>query len=532
MRQRYRITLLIGLLLLTFLSPPVIAGNPVIKDRFTADPAALVHDGKLYLYTGHDEATPADHFFVLKEWNVFSSEDGINWTFETAVPRSTFRWAIHDSAWASQAIERDGIFYWYTTVHHSAPHAPGYAIGVMTSETPTGPFVDALNGPLIDSSMTDAPEFMGTVPWDNIDPTVFIDDDGSAYLYWGNTHLYYAKLTDEMTALDGEIHQIEIEHMPGHFTEGPFLFKREDLYYLTFAYNYPEEIAYATSHSPTGPWTFQEKIMDQIPNSGTSHPAVVEFNDTWYFIYHTTALAGGGEYRRSVAMEPMHFYDDGAIAKVTPTAAGLKQESVTISPSGTDLMLRQLTHALRLAEPDDSHQDYRWHETPGLTGEDGTVSYQINNNPGVYLIINEQDQPVLARHDGSADFDMQASFKKHELDSGTTLQPVNNDTLYLSAVENTLTFLPVTESNRTIQTFTIEPKPYIVPEQKKPLRQLPPVIETSETPESTEQQTENVTQDSETNSFSSERWFVISVVIALIITIISFIWKKNKTKTS
>ncbi|GEN56760.1 hypothetical protein GCM10012290_15000 [Halolactibacillus alkaliphilus] len=530
MRQRYRITLLIGLLLLTFLSPPVIAGNPVIKDRFSADPAALVHDGKIYLYTGHDEATQSDNFFVLKEWNVFSSEDGINWTLESAIPRSTFRWAIHDSAWASQAIERDGIFYWYTTVHNSGTHAPGYAIGVMTSETPTGPFVDALNEPLIDSAMTNAPEFMGNVPWDNIDPTVFIDDDGSAYLYWGNTHLYYAKLKDTMTALDGEIHQIEIEHMPGNFTEGPFIFKREDLYYLTFAYNYPEEIAYATSHSPTGPWIFQDKIMDKIPNSGTSHPAVIEFNDAWYFIYHNTALAGGGEYRRSVAIEPMHFYEDGAIAKVTPTASGIKQKSVTIAPSDTDLMLRQVTHALRLAESDLTHHDYRWHETSGLTGESGTVSYQINNNPGVYLTINEQNQPVLSRHDGSSDFKMRASFIKNEHDLGISLQPVTNDTLYLSTVENTLTFLPKADLDISMQTFIIESRPYIVPEQKKPLRNLTTTAETDEEIAALEeQQTENTPDDSVNNALRIGCWLLFSIVITLIVIRFTF---KKRTKTT
>lgn len=525
MRQRWRFTLLISLLLLTFLSPTVIAGNPVIKDRFSADPAALVHDGKIYLYTGHDEATPTDNFFVLKEWNVFSSEDGIDWTFESAVPRSTFRWAIHDSAWASQAIERDGIFYWYTTVHNTQSSAPGYAIGVMTSETPTGPFVDALNEPLVDSSMTDAPEFMGNAPWDNIDPTVFIDDDGRAYLYWGNTHLYYAKLKDNMIALDGEIQQVEIAHMPGNFTEGPFVFKREHLYYLTFAYNYPEEIAYATSHSPTGPWIFQDKIMDKIPNSGTSHPAVIEFNDAWYFIYHNTALAGGGEYRRSVAIEPMHFYEDGAIAKVTPTASGLKQKSVTIAPTGTDLMLRQVTHALRLAEPDPTHHDYRWHETRGLTDETGTVSYQINNNPGVYLTIDENNQPVLSRDDGSLDFKIRASFIKSEHDLGTSLQPVINDTLYLSTVENTLTFLPEAELDLSMRTFIIESRPYIVPEQKMPLRNLQTTTETDEEiAPAEEEQTENNVN----NALKMTLWLLFSIFITLIV-IRCIIKKRSKT---
>lgn len=434
------------------------AYNPIITERFSADPAAIVHDGRVYLYVGHDEATENDNFFVLKEWNIYASDDLFEWTYKNHLPRTAFEWGMHDTAWASQAIERDGQFYWYTTVRHRHPDSPGYAIGIAVSDEPDGDFVDILEEPLVDSSMTDSPDFMGNDPWDVIDPTVFIDDDGTAYLYFGNTHLYYAELADNMVELASEVHQVDIENMPGSFTEGPYLFKRENLYYLTFAYNYPEELAYAVSSTPTGPWYFQDQIMDRIPNSGTSHPAVLNFEDEWYFIYHNTALPGGGEFNRSVAIEAMHFHPDGTIEKVVPTASGLF-DSITITPFDTDLGLRQVTMQPRLQTLDLNHHDFRWHQTSGLNGEE-TVSYQIDNNPGVYLVMTEEGHVGLQRHDQTDAFKDRASFIKTDHDSladAVHLSPYLNPSLYLMHTDGRISFQSLADNtDETDYTFVIK----------------------------------------------------------------------------
>ncbi len=525
--RRILTILLLTLIFLMLFPALTFADNPVIKDRFSADPAALVHDGKMYLYTGHDQASLHDTFFVLKEWTIFSSTDGSDWTYEAALPRTTFDWAIHDSAWASQAVEKDGTFYWYTTVHNTRLGAPGYAIAVATSDSPTSGFTDAIGGPLVDSSMTDAPEFMGDVPWDNIDPTVFVDDDGEAYLYWGNTHLYYAKLNDNMITLDGEIKRVEIQNMPGTFTEGPFLFKHEKLYYLTFAYNYPEELAYAVSTSPTGPWTFQDKIMDKIPNSGTSHPAVIKFNDAWYFIYHTAGLPGGGEYRRSVAFEPLHFYADGAIAKVTPTASGIDTESLTIAPIDSNLMVRQVTNALRLANSNTEHFDYRWHETIGLTEKAGTVSYQIDNNPGVYLTISEDNTVQLQRYDGSETLASASTFIKTEKADGVTLQPASNPSLFLSVSDERLAFLPQTEDASVTQTFVIKTQPDIVPAQSTTL-----TLPTETVTEDTDTTVNDPSQSASENQVQDQAITAIPLIIlsSLTILVVSFYFRNKRHK--
>jgi beta-xylosidase len=165
------------------------ADNPIIQTIYTADPAPLVYNGTVYVYTGHDE--DGSTWFTMNDWRVYSSTDMVNWTDHGSPLRySAFSWASGE-AWASQAIYRNGKFYWYVTLQSRSLNRK--AIGVAVSNSPTGPFSDALGRPLIANSGGD------------IDPTVFIDDDGQAYLYWGNPNLYYVRLNPDMISYSGSI---------------------------------------------------------------------------------------------------------------------------------------------------------------------------------------------------------------------------------------------------------------------------------------------------------------------------------------
>lgn len=296
--------------------------NPIVTDKFTADPAPLVHDGRLYLYVGHDEAGEGE-MFRITEWLVYSSEDLKTWTDHGPVMRPTdFAWAISD-AWASQVIEKDGRFWFYTTVEHDDTDH-GKAIGVAVSDSPTGPFVDARGSALVRNSDTpDGPHW-----WDDIDPTALEDEDGTVWLYWGNANLYYAPLKPNMIELADEIRTVP---MP-HFVEGPWLFRREGTYYVAYAgidetEHEWEQIYYATAPTITGPWTFRGKIMGIAENSFTIHPGIAEFNGNWYLFYHNAAHAIDGVEgtlgRRSVRAEHLYFNPDGSIPLVEPTDEGL-----------------------------------------------------------------------------------------------------------------------------------------------------------------------------------------------------------------
>jgi beta-xylosidase len=288
------------------------AANPVTSKIFTADPAALVDNGRVYLYVGHDEAPAGGKDYVMKEWRVFSSCDMQNWTeHPNPIPVGIFSWAKGD-AWASDITKRNGKYYFYAPVEHAT--VKGKAIGVAVSDSPTGPFTDARGSALVTNDMTHET----TISWDDIDPGVFVDDDGQAYLYWGNTVLKYAKLKPGMTEFDGPIHTAGLDA----FTEAPYLHKHGGRYYLTYSRFFPEETVYMTGPTATGPWSFGGTILQKNTKTKTIHQAIVDFNGKSYIFYHNANLPGGGEFRRSVAVEELHYGPDGKILPVAQTAQG------------------------------------------------------------------------------------------------------------------------------------------------------------------------------------------------------------------
>lgn len=288
------------------------ASNPIVKDIFTADPAALVDNGRVYVYVGKDEAPVGGKEYVMNEWRVYSSCDMKKWTDHGSPLRySTFKWAGRD-AWASDIVKRNGKYYFYSTVDHAALKSK--AIGVAVSDSPTGPFVDARGTALITNDMTKETP----IPWDDIDPAVFIDDDGQAYLYWGNTVMKYARLKPNMIEIDGPIHTVGLDN----FVEAAYLHKRKGTYYLSYSQKFPEQTVVMSGPTATGPWTWGGVIMEKNSNVNTIHQAIVEFNGKSYIFYHNGKLPTGGEYRRSVAVEELHYGPDGKMLPVAQTAEG------------------------------------------------------------------------------------------------------------------------------------------------------------------------------------------------------------------
>lgn len=293
--------------------PP--AGNPIITDVYTADPAALVVGDTVFLYTGHDEAKPPFEGYVMHDWLCFSSPDMIHW-IKRGSPLNVkdFAWAKGD-AWASQVIERNGKYYDYAAVEHDSTH-PGKAIAVAVADSPTGPFKDARGSALITNDMTSPQSGM---MWDDIDPTVIIDN-GQAYLFWGNHKCYYAKLKDNMIELDGAIKEVDLPD----YTEAPWIDKRNGWYYLSYASGFPEKIVYAMSKSIDGPWQYKGILNELAGNSNTNHQAIIHFKGKDYFIYHNGGInPNGGSFRRSVCVDRLYYNPDGTIKRVIMTTEGI-----------------------------------------------------------------------------------------------------------------------------------------------------------------------------------------------------------------
>ncbi len=297
------------------------AQNPVIRHIFTADPAPIVHNDTVFLYAGHDTATVDATNYKMPDWYVFSSTDMVNWIDHgAALSPKTFSWATGD-AYASHCTERNGKFYWYISTFHKKDSISngGAAIGVAVSDRPTGPFKDAIGKALITNEMTQDMKHA----WDDIDPAVFIDDNGQAYLYWGNGSFKWAKLKENMTELDGDINVTPIQN----FIEAPWVYKRNNLYYLIYAGRgtKPEMIEYCTGSSPEGPWTYQGIIQENVPNSFTTHPGVIDYKGKTYFFYHNGTLPTGSSYRRGICIDYLFYNEDGTIQKIIQTKEGVKK---------------------------------------------------------------------------------------------------------------------------------------------------------------------------------------------------------------
>ena len=294
------------------------AQRPIIQTKYTADPAPMVYNDTVFLYTTHDEDDAEG--FKMQDWLLYTSTDMVNWTDHGVVASlKSVDWVKRDNgAWAEQVVERNGKFYMYCPIH-------GNGIGVLVSDSPYGPFKDPLGKPLV----------WQKEHWDDIDPTVFIDEDGQAYMYWGNPNCYYVKLNEDMISYSGDI--VKLKETPEHYQEGPWFYKRNGHYYLAFASTCcPEGIGYAMSDSPTGPWKTKGYIMRPTERTRGNHPGIMDYKGKSYVFglnYDLLKLETNTHYeRRSVSVAEMHYNEDGTIQEV-PYWADTKLEQIgTFNP--------------------------------------------------------------------------------------------------------------------------------------------------------------------------------------------------------
>ena len=325
MKHRLLLSSIITLLSVSY----AVAQQRVTARSYTPDPAPVVSGKTLYVFTGHDMDTAT--YFRMPDWQLFSTRDMKHWKDHGIVmSTATFKWARQgDNAWASQAIERNGKWYWYVAAEDTSCGLHG--IGVAVADRPEGPWIDPLGKPLIPGG------------WGYIDPSVFIDDDGQAYLFWGNNGCWYAKLNKDMISIDKSFadhgicdmrqmlddesqfgprvmkmdYQLHKKVMKTGFEEAPWIYKIGDTYFLEYAAGgVPEHWAYSTAKSIHGPWTYQGRITDEAPGSFTIHGGTIDFKGKSYLFYHDGLPSGGNGFRRSTAILPFKRMKDDRIPKI------------------------------------------------------------------------------------------------------------------------------------------------------------------------------------------------------------------------
>jgi hypothetical protein len=294
------------------------AQNPVITDQFTADPSARIFNGRVYVYPSHDirakEGQGRPNWFCMEDYHVFSSANLTDWTDHgVIVSQNKVAWvdSTKYAMWAPDCICKNGKYYFYfPAMAKDSIYGKGFSIGVAFSDNPYGPFI---------------PEPDPILNVHGIDPCPFIDKDGQAYLYWTARNIYVARLKDNMTELASEP-QI-INNLPEQgLKEGPFVFERDGIYYLTFPHvqNKTECLEYAMGKSPFGPFKVAGVIMDESPSGcWTNQQSFIDYNGQWYLFYHNNDLSPNFDKNRSERIDSMFFNADGTIRKVMPTLRGV-----------------------------------------------------------------------------------------------------------------------------------------------------------------------------------------------------------------
>ncbi|MCE5178781.1 MAG: glycoside hydrolase family 43 protein [Porphyromonadaceae bacterium] len=352
---------------------PIGAQNPLIQTKYTADPAPLVYNDTVFLYTSHDEDDAMG--FKMQDWLLYSSTDMVNWTEHGVVASlKDFAWVPYENgAWAVQCVERNGKFYLY------CPMPGGVGIGVLVADTPYGPFKDPLGKPLIKNSSHD------------IDPTILIDEDGQAYMYWGNPQVYWVKLNEDMISYSGEITQDPTT--PANYQEGPWVWKRNGIYYMAYASTCcPEGIGYAMSTSPTGAWEYKGMIVDASEKTRGNHPGIIEFKGKSYCFGHSYDLLKKMTpkfyERRSVDMDEMVYNSDGTIQNRTYfSVEGPKQVGVLDPFTRVEAETMAWSEGLKTHFETEWEGDFDWARGKKIADH----LYVTSINHGDYMLVKGVD---------------------------------------------------------------------------------------------------------------------------------------------
>lgn len=306
--------------LLVMASLSAIAQNPIIRNQYSADPTARVFNGKMYLYPSHDIDAPSDFskgegWFCMHDYHVFSSENLVDWTDHGVIlSQDDVDWVLPRSysMWAPDCVEKNGKYYFFfpAKVKGTKELDEHYGVGVAIADSPSGSFtpmkknIEGIHG---------------------IDPNVFFDKDGTAYIYFSEKGLWVAKLSDDLLSLASE--PCLLSELPADYKEGPFMFERNGIYYLTYPLSEGdrEVIVYSISDNPCGPFEYKGVIMgkDYSAYSWTNHHSIVEYKGQWYMFYHHNDYDHAVGHHRSVKADKLYFNEDGTIREVVPTRRGI-----------------------------------------------------------------------------------------------------------------------------------------------------------------------------------------------------------------
>jgi hypothetical protein len=393
-----RMSLLFGMIMLVSLDNILCAQNPIVRNQYSADPSARVFGDRVFLFPSHDilatQGKGRVGWFCMEDYHVFSSTNLTDWTDHgVVVTQNKVPWVRPDSysMWAPDCIERNGKYYFYfpTSPKDTAAFGRGFTVGVAVADKPEGPY-------------TPMPTPIKGVR--GIDPNVVIDKDGQAYLYWSAGNIYAAKLKENMTELASD--PVILKELPVKgLKEGPYLFERKGIYYLTFPHveNKTERLEYYMGDNPLGPFKNGGVIMDESESGcWTNHHSVIQFKNQWYLFYHDKNYSPNFDKARSVRADSLFFNEDGTIRKVIPTLRG-----VGLTNAASQIQLDRYSaksEDVRIDFLDTTNRFLGWKtifSKPGGWVQYNSVDFGKKPFKNVSLRVNSESGALLQVHTGS-----------------------------------------------------------------------------------------------------------------------------------
>ena len=413
------------------------SGNPMLgfdengDILYGGDPSILVDGDTVYAYVGHD--TSSNESYVMPDWRCYSSKDMKNWKYEGEyLNDSDISWVQDkNSAWAGQVVKYGDKYYFYYCSEAKSSYGGGKCIGVAVSDSPTGGFKD-IGHPLVKNIDT----YNGVSTWEDIDPTFWIEKDENGVehriLGWGNVRFFNCELNEDMISIkdqDGDEDKLSVEKasdkknadikvgvikgMPaGHqFTEAPYYYKHnvngKDRYYMFFAYDWREQMAYAYCDSLedflNNEWTFGGVVMEPSATANTNHMAVFDFKGHTYFVYHDGSLPHGSGFRRVACCEEFKVNEDGTIPYIKKTAVGLTgtvsklydyyKNPIYVEEFENTLSDSDYPMTGKAVGCDSAFdgENAEWEINPGKLDKknEALVSLESNYKPGMYLSVGK-----------------------------------------------------------------------------------------------------------------------------------------------
>lgn len=315
--------------------------TPLVTHMFTADPSAHVFNGKIYIYPSHDiphngEDNDNGDEYQMRDYHVLSMESLDSECVDNglALSEKDVPW-VSEQMWAPDAAYKNGKYYLYFPARDKEGN---FRLGVAESDSPVGPFTPDDN--YIPGSYS-------------IDPAVYVESE-EAYIYfgglWGGQLEKWqtgefvsnpvvpsgddpalgpmvAVLSDDMKSFKTEPQMLRILDENGEpikagdeerrYFEAPWMHKYNGKYYLSYSTGTTHYLAYATSDSPLGPFTYGGRIMEPVIG-WTTHHSIVEIDGKWYLFYHDCEMSGGINHRRSVKYTELKYNEDGSIITIHP----------------------------------------------------------------------------------------------------------------------------------------------------------------------------------------------------------------------